>query len=125
MPPGNKGAEVISSITSASIRRVILTYGWVDWGPSWRDVDWGAFDEPLCRLVDRLGSAHELVVLILILDTGEVSSYEDIGLGAIANSFAAFREKDRIALIYYWAQDMKPHLVHPPSPSYPNPPASV
>ena len=125
MPPGNMGTEAISSITSASIRKVTLAYGWVDWGLSWHDINWGAFDEPLCRLVDRLGSTHELEVAILIVDAGGISSYEDIGLEVIASSLAAFREKGRIRLIHCGGQDVRPHVVYPPDAGYLNPSASV
>ena len=66
--PGNWEAEIISSITSLSIRKVTLAYRLLIPGSSARAVNWGAFDEPFCRLVDRLGSTHELEVEILIVD---------------------------------------------------------
>jgi len=119
--PGNKETEIISSITSTSIRKVSLVYRWQIWGPSWRDFNWGVFNEPLCRLVDRLGPRHELEVEILIVDMGGERVYKDIDPGVIVGSLAAFREKGRIRLVYT-GPDGRAHVVYPCSS---NPSASV
>ena len=122
--PGDKEAEIISSITSASIRKISLVHRWSNWGFSWRRVNWGTFDEPLCLLVDRLGSTHQLEVEIRIVDAGVTSVSDDTDLGVIVNSFAAFREKGRIKLVYV-GQNEKEHVVYPIDPCSPNPPASL
>ena len=97
---------------------------WPVWGPSLRDFNWGVFDEPLCRLVDRLGSTHELEVEILIVDRGGERVYEDIDPGVIVGSLAAFGEKGRIRLVYM-GPDGRAHVVYPLDPCSPNPSASV
>ena len=122
--PGDEEAEIISSITSASIRKIFLVHRWSNWGFSWRRVNWETFDEPLCRLVDKLGSTHQLEVEIRIVDAGVTSVSEDTNLGVIVNSFAAFREKGRIKLVCV-GQDGKEHVVYPIDPRCPNPPASL
>ena len=92
--------------------------------PNWRGVDWGAFNEPLCRLVDRLGSPRELEVEILITDVGGRSAYKVIDLGVIENPLAAFREKGRIRVVYT-GRDGGAHIVYPLDPCSSTPPASV
>ena len=124
MFPGDKETEIISSITSTSIRKVSLVYRRPNWGASWRDVNWGAFNEPLCRLVDRLGSAHELEVEILIADVGGGSTYKDIDLGVIMSPLATFREKGRIRVVYM-GRSGRAHVVYPLDPCCSNLPASV
>ena len=94
-------------------------------GFSWYDVHWGAFDRPLCRLVDRLGSTHELEVEIRNVDEESVSTYKDIDPGRIVKSFVAFREKGRIKLIHV-DRDGREYIVYPLDLCSPTPPpASV
>ena len=122
--PGDKETEIISSITSTSIRKVSLIYRWSSWGPSWRDLYWGVFDDPLCRLASRLGPTHELEVEILIVDMGCERTYKDIDPGVIVGSLAAFGEKGRIRLVYEgW--DGRAHVVYPLDSRPPNSSASV
>lgn len=122
--PGDKETEIISSITSASIQKVSFVYRWSTWGPSWRDFNWGAFNEPLCLLVDRLGLTRELEVEILIVDVGGGGAYKDTDPGVIVSSLVAFEKKGRIRLVYE-GQDGRAHVVYPLDPCSQNPPASV
>ena len=121
---GDRETEIISSITSTSIRKITLVHQWSIPSLSCGSVNWGTFNEPLCRLVDGLGFTHELEVEIRIVHAGGVSTYEDIGPGVIVSSLAAFREKGRIRLVYV-GKGERVHVVYPLDPSSPNPPASV
>jgi len=113
---GDGDTEIISSITSTSIRKISLVYRPPALGPSWRDVNWGAFNEPLCRLADRLGSARELEVDILIIDAGGMNM--DIDPGAIVSSLAGFREKGRIRVVHV-GRDESARVVYPFGPGSP------
>ena len=121
---GNREAEIISSINSASIRKVTLVCWWSIPSLSWRTVNWGAFNEPLCRLVNRLGPTRELAVEILIVDAGGTSRYGDIDPDTIVSPLVAFREKGRIRLAYV-GRDGRKYIVYPLDPCCPNPPVSV
>ena len=121
MYPGDKETEIVSSVTSASIRKVSLVDRRSNVGPTWGDVNWGVFDEPLCRLVDRLGSAHELEVEILISGG---SAYKDIDPEVIVGSLAAFREKGRIRVVWT-CPDGRAHVIYPLDPCSSSSPAPV
>ena len=84
-------------------------------GYGWHNVPWRAFNEPLCLLVDRLGSTHELEVEIRIVDMGGGGTYEDIDLGEILHSLTAFREMGRIRLVFI-GRDKRAHVVYPLDP---------
>ena len=116
---GDKEAEIISSITSSSIRKISLVYRWSVASYSWRTTHWGTLNEPLCQLVDRLGSTHGLEVEIRTVDVGGGGTYEDTDLGVIVSSLAAFREKGRIRLVYV-DRDKRAHVFYPPDLSSTN-----
>ena len=90
---GTEEMDILSSITSASIRKVSLVRD-----SSWYNIDCGIFDEPLCRLADRLGRMRKLEVDFRILDAGEMKG-DETEPTVIPNSLVRFREKGRIKVV--------------------------
>ena len=109
MRPGTEEVDILSSITSAGIQKISLTYRRPAWIFSSRDIDWEVFDEPLCRLVDRSGRTCELEVDFRILGAGDGEAEAT----AIENSLVKFREKGRIRVVWV-GRDGSERVVYPP-----------
>ena len=80
--PGTEEVDILSSITSARIRRVCLIGCGPVLNPTWHDINCNIFDEPLCRLADRLGRTRELKVDFTIMDVEDAEAEATV----IANS---------------------------------------
>ena len=99
MSSGTEEVDILSSITSASIRKVSLTYWRTARNSSWSNINCGIFDEPLCRLADRLGRTRELEVDFRIVDAGDLKADDETEVAAIADSLIEFREKGQIRVV--------------------------
>ena len=104
MCPGTEEVDILSSITSASIRKVTLVRD-----SSWYNIDCEIFDEPLCRLVDRSGRTCELEVDFRIVGAGDAEAEATV----IANSLVKFREKGRLRVVWV-GLDGNERVVYPP-----------
>ena len=98
--PGTEGVNILSSITSTCIKKVSLVYRCVLWRPSWRDINWDIFDEPLYRLVDQLERTHKLKMDFRFVDKGIIEGAGDNELVMTVNCLARFREKDQITVVW-------------------------
>ena len=111
MCPGTEEVDILSSITSASIQKISLTY----WRPGWTssqrnsDIDWEVFDGPLCRLVDLSRHTRELEVDFRVAGAGD----QEAEVTVIANSLVNFREKGRIRVVWV-GLDGNERVVYPP-----------
>ena len=82
--------DILSSITSTSIRKVSLVRD-----SSWHNLDCGIFDEPLCRLADRLGRTRGLEVDFRVAGVGD----QEAEAMAILNSLVKFGEKGQTRVV--------------------------
>ena len=110
--PGTEEVDIVSSITSASIRKVSFAYQRTARNSSWYNINCGIFDEPLCRLADRLGRTRELEVDFKILDAGDVKG-DETEPTVIPNSLVRFKEKGRIRVVRV-DPDGSERVVYPP-----------
>ena len=108
---GTEEVDILSSITSASIQKISLTYWCPDRISSQRnrDIDWEVFDGPLCRLVDLSRRTRELEVDFKVSGTGDVEAEATV----IANSLVRFREKGQIRVVRV-DRDGSERVVYPP-----------
>lgn len=105
-------AEILSSITSASMEKVTLVYLCLAWGFSWRDINWETLNGPLCQLADQSGCTRKLEVDFRIMCAGVVEVDGGAGLVTIADSLARFREKGKIRVAWV-GPDGRENVVYP------------
>lgn len=111
-PPGGVEAEILSSIRSTGIRKVILVYRlWVPRNFKY-DVDWDSFDKPLCRLVDQSECTRRLEVDIQIAAKRITEAQKDTEVARIVDSLAGFREKGQLRIVWV-GQNESESVVYP------------
>ena len=108
-PPGTEEVDILSSITSASIRKVSLTYWRTARNSLLYNIDFGIFEGSLCRLVDRSGRTCKLEVDFRIVGAGDGEAEATV----IENSLAKFREKGQIRVVRV-DPDGSERVVYPP-----------
>ena len=96
---GAREANILCSITSASLQKVTIICEDDSLSRMWGKIDWGIFDDPLCRLADQLKCEDELEVIFWFMER-----YKD-SVERIVGSFPRFREKGRMEFIgmEWWA----------------------
>ena len=74
MSPENSESDLLSSITSTNMQKIIFAQSFAFYGSFVGNGYWPRLDESLCRLVDRLGCEHLLEVEFraLVVPDGEL-----------------------------------------------------